>query len=375
MRHVLLALVLAGLLVRGGPPDAAAQTIRSAVGATPGDIQGTVDAFRADLGPLNPNDPGSVVTGRREIDYDGVGDAGAAPGRLPADFFNSFSPSGVVSPRGVVFATTGSGLQVSADAVNPTGTPADFADLVASYATAFQPFSPPRLFAPLDSTVLDVLFFVPGSSTPALTRGLGVVFTDVDVPGSTDIEYFDEVGDRLLVQEVPASGGDASLSFVGVSFPTARIARARITLGSAPLGLADVTQGGPGDVVVTDDVIFGEPVPVRDLLALSPPSGRYLATQRFDLALVVKAGGRTVQDGQALLDGNDVTAPLLGCLVPGTALPDLLTFRCPALAGPGGVGTRQGLAPGTHTLTVTLTFDDGEVAKAKAVWEILPNTE
>src|SRR4051794_12163274 len=85
-------------------------SFREATGANAAAIQSAVDAFRADLGTLNANTAGSVGSGRREINWDGVPDALAAPNALPANFFNT------TSPRGAVFATTGSGFQVSANA-------------------------------------------------------------------------------------------------------------------------------------------------------------------------------------------------------------------------------------------------------------------
>ena len=53
-----------------------------------------------------------------------------------------------------------------------------------TYETIFQPFSPVRLFSPIESNVTEVNFFVPGpDSTPATTNGFGAVFTDVDHAG------------------------------------------------------------------------------------------------------------------------------------------------------------------------------------------------
>ena len=116
---------------------------------------------------LDPNAPGSFGSGRREINWDGVPDAFAAPNNLPVDFFN------VNSPRGVVFTTAGTGFQVSANAVNPTNTPVLFGNINPTYPSLFQTFSPQKLFTALSSNLLDVDFFVPGSTTPALTRGFG----------------------------------------------------------------------------------------------------------------------------------------------------------------------------------------------------------
>lgn len=139
--------------------------VTSVGGSDPASIQATVDAFRASLGTLNANIAGSFGSGRREINWDGVPNAASAPNNLPANFFN------VTSPRGVVFATPGTGFQVSANAVNPTSTPIEFGNIDASYPALFLTFSPQRLFASLGSNVLDVTFFVPGSATPASTRG------------------------------------------------------------------------------------------------------------------------------------------------------------------------------------------------------------
>ena len=84
----------------------------SASGVDAASIQATVDAFRADLGSLNPNVVGSLGTGRREINWDGVPDNFSAPNLLPNDFFN------VNSPRGTVYSTPGTGVAVSANAAN-----------------------------------------------------------------------------------------------------------------------------------------------------------------------------------------------------------------------------------------------------------------
>src|SRR6266571_7703471 len=138
-----------------------------ACGANPAAIQPTVDAYRTALGALNPNTAGSFPSGRREINWDGVPDALAAPNNLPANFFN------VNSPRGVVFATPGTGFQVSANSVNPTSTPIEFGNLNATYPGSFTTFSAQRLFTALGSNITDVVFFVAGSSTPAFTTGFG----------------------------------------------------------------------------------------------------------------------------------------------------------------------------------------------------------
>ena len=361
----LLGALVGGLLFLAGPA-AAQETIREATGANAAAIQAAVDAFRTDLGTLNPNNPGSVGSGRREINWDGTPDGDAAPGRLPGDFFNK------VTPRGVIFEGSGT-FQVSADDTTLAATPVRFGNLNPSYATAFAAFSAQRLFATIGSNVVDVVFVVPGGTSPATTRGFGAVFTDVDLAGSTRLEFFDESGELILSQNVMNTAGDGSLSFLGVSYPDARVARVRITAGdfpfATPSSLEDVTQGGIYDYVVMDDFIYGEPIAFTAVLTISPPSGTYTTRQSFDLVLLVTAAaGRTITGGTISFDGADVGVALASCLVSGTLGAGGQSFRCPGVPA-GSLGT------GTHTLIVTLTFDDGSTARDKAVYVVSAATE
>ena len=203
----------------GGAP---AVNVQQAAGTSAAAIQSAVDAYRADLGALNPNVAGSFGSGRREINWDGVPDAFSAPNLLPADFFN------VNSPRGAVFTTEGSGFQVSA---NAGVAPIEFDNINPTYSSLFTIFSPQRLFTALDSRKLTVQFFEPGSTTRATTSGFGAVFTDVDRPG-TRIAYFDAMGRKLATFDVPISPGSATLSFLGVRFLEDRVAMVRITSGN-----------------------------------------------------------------------------------------------------------------------------------------------
>jgi hypothetical protein len=210
---------------------------------------------------LNPNVAGSFGSGRREINWDGVPDQFAAPNNLPPNFFN------VNTPRGVVFTTAGTGFQVSANAVNPTSTPVLFGNINPSYPSLFQTFSPQKLFTALGSNVLDVDFFVPGSTTPALPRGFGSVFTNVTLPNTTSLTFFDS-NNASLGTFFAQPGGTQSLSFLGVDFGSDVVSRVEITNGNAALG----PNQGPGvDLVVMDDFVYGEPVsavPEADTLTL-----------------------------------------------------------------------------------------------------------
>jgi hypothetical protein len=235
------------------PAEAA---VFSASGAAPANIQSSVDSFRTALGTLNANQTGSFVTGRREINWDGVPDALAAPNNLPSNFFN------VNSPRGVLFSTPGTGFQVSANAAS--GFAVRFGNIDASYSTQFQVFSAQRLFTALGSTTLDVSFVVPGTNIPATVAGFGAVFTDAEAAAATKFTVF--LGDGTSGGEfaVPtsASGG---LSFLGLT-DSRRYSRIRITSGSGLLAAgASDNPGGGADMVVMDDFIYGEPAPTLDI--------------------------------------------------------------------------------------------------------------
>jgi hypothetical protein len=246
-------------------PVGAAPVELSDAGSAIADILDTVNLFRAALGdPNNGNDPGPLATGRREINWDG---GGATTGTPPANPFTGFR-----NTRGATFATPGTGLTqapitggpgtLSLELINPT------------YATTFATFSPLRIFTPLDSTITDVTFSIPGTggAVPATVTGFGAVFTDVDLEDSTSLQFFNNAGGSLGEFDVPVgTTSDASLSFLGVIFNAGElISRVRITTGNTALGPNDNPDGGV-DVVVMDDVLYAEPqavVPEPSVMAL-----------------------------------------------------------------------------------------------------------
>jgi hypothetical protein len=234
-----------------GPAAYGTPTVVSGAGAGPDAIQATVDQYRALLGdPNNGGAPGVFPAGRREINWDGVPDQFAAPNFLPNDFFNSATPPGA---RGAVFSTPGTGVQVSANSVNPTDTPVRFGDINPSYVALFQTFSPERLFSPIGSNIVDMTFFVPGTQTPAVVRGFGAVYTNVAID-HTAFEYFDKDGQSLGQFQAPLAPG--GLSFLGVAWDQPVVARVRIVYGTGALGPDDSPTY---NVAVMDDFIYAEP--------------------------------------------------------------------------------------------------------------------
>jgi hypothetical protein len=210
----------------------------------------TRDAFRVALGGGTvPGANGSFGGVRREINWDGVPDALSAPNSLPLNFFN------VNSPRGAVFSTPGSSVQVSATAAVGN---VEFNNINPTYSSLFTTFSPERLFTAVGSNVVDVTFFIPGTTVPGLTRAFGSVFSDVDLATVTSIEYFDADNISLGRAFAPNDQGNETLSFLGVDFGTPVISRVRITSGNTALGAA-ANETALVDLVVMDDFIYAEP--------------------------------------------------------------------------------------------------------------------
>jgi len=273
LRTVVLAVLAGVTCVAGVQPTYAqtdavpakrfvAPTVFQAAGTSAASIQSTVDQFRAALGVANNgNNPGQA-SGHREINWDG-GSPTNATTSLSGTPLTAF-----LNTRGANITTRGSGfVQAPASGLADT-----FGN--SSYATIFHAFSPLRLFSPIGSNVTVVEFAVPGSNgnTPAVTTGFGVVFTDVDSPdgsgpgdrtgnrtgnrhASTVIECFGTRGELVFKGSAPASPGDGNLSFLGVVFGDARIARVKIIAGDAAPGPND----GSEDIVMMDDFLYGEP--------------------------------------------------------------------------------------------------------------------
>ena len=236
-----------------------------ATGPTAASIHDIVNAYRVALGdPNNGNAPGQL-SGRREINWDGGSTTNLNTAVSVGSTLTNFQ-----STRGALFTTPGTGFvqaPVTADPLQfpPGGLAGLFNN--PTYGTIFTAFSDSRLFSATGSNITDVTFFVPvapgGSNVPATVTGFGAVFTDVDKRGNGNagarIEYFDANGELLFSRVVPALPGDGSLSFLGIVFDEARIARVRITSGNVAPGPDD---GGRQDIVMMDDFLYGEPQPL-----------------------------------------------------------------------------------------------------------------
>jgi hypothetical protein len=252
---------------------AGAQTVITfeAAGANAASITATRDAFRAAVG-------GGTVAGangsfgglRREINWDGVPGAQSDPNLLPANFFN------VNSPRGVVFNTPGTGFLVSTNAGDPAPT-------LFGFPTDFQTFSAQKLFTAVNSSITDVSFFLPGTTTAAATTAFGLVFVDVEAAGSTRIDFFDAANHLFYTHDAQVAGNQG-LSFLGGVVSGGSIARVRITSGSNTIVANGVLGNQIGDIVVMDDFLYAEPL----LVAAVPEPSVFALTGLGLLGLVAR---------------------------------------------------------------------------------------
>lgn len=297
-RFLTLAATCAGLILSlaGALPAQAAP----AVITDSGNIADGVGAFRQLLGdPLNGVLAAEQGAGRREINWDAVPAAVTNTNTFLPAFFN------LNSTRGAILSTPGSGLRVSDN---------NFADVNPAYAAEFLSFSPIKTFAAVGSNVVEVNFQVAGGIQAAGVSGFGVVFSDVDLPGTATMELF--AGPFSLgTFEAPVRSDPAGQSFVGV-IPDAGVlvTRVRITSGQGALGagVADVSAGGALDLVIMDDFLYGEPHldsdadglrdagaggdqrPASDVRAKVDVNGNAPGQTRVDNRVV--PGGATIQD-------------------------------------------------------------------------------
>jgi hypothetical protein len=165
-----------------------------------GDIRAAVDKYRSLLGPDNGGGPDQHTSGRREVSWDSVPDEFTSPNALPPDFFNAATAP---RARGIVLQTPGDHVAVSARPGNPAGVPVRFGDINPTYTSRFRTFSPPSLFSPIGSNVVNLSFYVPGTNQPAAVRGFGAVYTDVELKDTAAFQFFDATANRSASSRYP----------------------------------------------------------------------------------------------------------------------------------------------------------------------------
>lgn len=210
-------------------------------------VIGKINLFREHAGKIVNTAPKSTG-GRREINWDGVPAEFTSPLLFPASFFN---PTDATAPdgrkRGLIYVPANAELLVSDK---------NFSEIDTALKKQFLPFSKAKLFSAKGTTVSEIKFLVPGTSTPGYVTSFGLVFIDVDNADATVVEIYE--GDKLI-GKAKAHVADKKFSFVGLHTHGAKITRVKITSGNTVLA-AGVQEGASKDIVVMDDFIYSEPV-------------------------------------------------------------------------------------------------------------------
>jgi hypothetical protein len=261
-----------GLL--GTTGAAQAVTIFSGAGA---DAASAFQAMQAAIGGVNNGAAEPQADGFRTINWDGVRLDGTDFGGNTEVIIQDrlvLIPEDRFLDRGTLYdeeyPVSGDGFE----SANP------------GVAGQFPAFSPNNTFAHFgeDDNEIEQSFTVPGTTTPASTRGFGAIFLDVELPDTSFIEFFsgsNSLG-RFFVE--PASSGQPS--FLGVLFDDPIVTDVELNLGNAQLfdlenntivpGPADDPQNGV-DLVAVDDFLYAEPVEVESAEVRVPESSFTLA--------------------------------------------------------------------------------------------------
>jgi hypothetical protein len=213
-----------------------------------GDINARLEEFRQLLGTQLNTAPGAVG-GRREINWDGVPEE-LLNHKLPEDFFNPTGAQAIIANQRGLRYSAGGNFQVSKTS---------FAEVNADAAPQLTSFSGNKIFANISSKLWDVEFQVAGQALAASVKGFGIVFSDVDLPASTSLEFFN--GGRSLGKFFAPSKDGSNFSFLGVYFKNEKITHIRVVHdGPLDQGQKDISNNGPADLVAMDNFLYNEPV-------------------------------------------------------------------------------------------------------------------
>jgi len=218
-------------------------------------------------------------------------------------------------------------------------------------------FSPPNLWAPFNSNTTQFQIVAPtaqaGAPVPAVTRGFGAVFVNVENSGTT-IQYYSG-SQALLAQPLPVPEG--ATSFAGVLFADPVVTRVVITLGTADIfgfdGSNVTADNTPGDTMAAGD----------DIVVAEPGAGGTTATA---------TAGVPVSASLASFDSSDAAAEITaavnwgdGTASSGTVVPE----------GGGAfavTGSHSYAMAGSYTATVTVQDFGGAALTTQALIRVAP---
>jgi hypothetical protein len=216
-------------------------------------------------------------------------------------------------------------------------------------------FSPPNLWAPFNSNTTQFQIVAPAAQAsapaPAVSRGLGIVFVNVE-NGGTTISYYS--GNSLL-GEVTAPQG--ATSFAGILFADPVVTRVVITLGTADIFGFDGTNVTPGSTDPTT-LAAGD-----DIVVAEPGAGD---------TTVAATAGMPISASLASFDSSDAAAEITATVNWGDGTGSSGTI-VPEGGGAFTVTGRHSYAlPGSYTATVTVEDFGGSALTTQALFEVAP---
>lgn len=262
-------------LFPGNPISPVAAAPITATGTA--DVTAAIANFKTAIGGVdNANTPSPQTSGFRQINWDAVAldgtDFGGGANTTVIDSGKTVGiPQNRFETRGVFFETI---YAVSGDG---------FSDVNPAAADLFPAFSAKNTFAMFNDNSIDFNFVAPRTPdtapVPAATRGFGAVFINSQIANTSSIEYFH--GDQSLGKVFVPVGTKGQPEFVGELFDSPVVTRISLTLGTDTLFSFDGKTFTPGgsdgqthNLVVTDDFIYPEPVPLGNLpLVGAGPAG------------------------------------------------------------------------------------------------------
>lgn len=212
-------------------------------------------------------------------------------------------------------------------------------------------FTPPDLWAPFNSNATSVQVVAPGSPAPAVTRGLGVEFVNVENSGTT-IQYYS--GDAMVGQVTAPQG---ATSFAGMLFADPVVTRVVVTLGTAEIFGFDGSTVSPGGtssstLAAGDDVVLAEP-------GAGEATASAIAAAPVSLALGSFDSNDSAAEITASIDWGDGTSGT-GTIVPAGAGSFTVT------------GSHSYALPGAYTASVTIQDFSGSELRTQALVQVAP---
>jgi hypothetical protein len=279
-KKLLLAIASTALTTLAIIPKAQAGTlVFQGVGA---DAAKALADMKTAIGGVDNLNAPPQTSGFRTIDWDAVRLDGTDvnPNTQVIDLNKTVAiPENRFQVRGAIFADP---YAVSGD---------DFASVNPATTGEFPAFSPKNTFVmfdqesgKFDDRFIEQSITFPSTTNAAGTRGFGAIFKDVELAGSSSIEYFN--GSKSLGKYSVPVGNSGDTEFLGVLFDDPIVTSVTLTVGTNALFSfdgnsfqsfgAENLQNGI-DLAVTDDFVYAEPTTAKKVPESSTSLGLLFA--------------------------------------------------------------------------------------------------